>query len=180
VSPAVGLPGSVSLDVKTSESRRRASGRREPLSRFVSQLWFAEPSCPVRSWSNESPASSRGAWVVGLVPIRGLPHRVTRDRNGFAGGGAFSVVEPFTSLRGGDGEKCSLLVPSSAGSAPRRPPSARLLYCRTVHLAQRGGWGEVFAVAGVSVTRASRGPEGYIQVGMRGRDHIMMGRSTHP
>lgn len=37
-------------------------------------------------------------------------------------------------------------MPSSAGSAPPCPPSARLLYCQAVPL---GGRGEVFAVAGV-------------------------------
>jgi len=90
--------------------------------------------------------------LVGLVPIRGWPHRVTRASNHFAGGDAFSVVKPSSVLYRGGGEKCSLWASSSARSAPSCSPALPT----------------VFAVAGFCVTRPWCGPGGYIQVGMRG------------
>lgn len=84
--------------------------------------------------------------MVGLVPIRGWPHRVTRASNHFAGGGAFSVVKPSPVLYRGGGEKCSLWAPSSAGSAPSCPPAVPTVLS-SCPLSR--AWGEVFAVAGI-------------------------------
>jgi len=84
--------------------------------------------------------------LVGLVPIRGWPHRVTRASNHFAGGGAFSVVKPSPVLYRGGGEKCSLWAPSSAGSAPSCPPAVPTVLSSCPLSRARG---EVFAVAGI-------------------------------
>lgn len=59
-------------------------------------------------------------------------------------------------------------MPSSAGSAPSCPPSARLLYCRAVPPPSGVGGEKCLQSQVLSVTRARCGPGGYIQVGMRG------------
>ena len=142
VSPAVGLPGSVCHRRQLSESRWRASGRRDPLSRLAPGAW-RKPSwvvlsvvgcraqSPAWSWLLISPPRRRGGrGRLVLWRFADWPHRVTRARNGFAGGGAFSVVKPSLVWRGsGRSVRCWCQGP------PGRPHDVRhrrLLYCRAV------------------------------------------------
>ena len=76
---------------------------------------------------------------VGLVPIRGWPHRVTRASNRFAGGDALSVVKPSSVLYRGVGEKCSLWASSSAGSAPSCSPARAYCIVKLPSVLYRGG-----------------------------------------
>lgn len=101
-----------------------------------------------------------------LVPIRGWPHRVTGASNGFAGGGALSVVEPFVSSGRGMGRsvRCGCQAPPGR---PHDDRQRRLLYCRAVPLFREGD-GEKCLQSQACVTRPWCGPGGYIQVGMRG------------
>lgn len=101
-----------------------------------------------------------------LVPIRGWPHRVTGASNGFAGGGALSVVEPSVSSGRGMGRsvRCGCQAPPGR---PHDDRQRRLLYCRAVPLFREGD-GEKCLQSQARVTRPWCGPGGYIQVGMRG------------
>jgi hypothetical protein len=88
---------------------------------YLEFVWVADPSVPLSQRVCSESLSPRwvgGAQLVGLVPIRGWPHRVTGASDRFAGGDAFSVVKPSSG-----GEKCSLWASSSAGSAPPCSPA---------------------------------------------------------
>jgi len=86
-----------------SESRRRASGRRDPLSRFRI-CGLPSPGVPRGHGTDESPASARGAWLVGLVPIRGFVRIVSLELVMALREAAPSVLSNRTSCRGGRGE----------------------------------------------------------------------------
>ena len=88
-----------------SESRRRASGRRDPLSRLISVVCgLPSPGVPRGHGTDESSASARGAWLVGLVPIRGLVRIVSLELVMALREAAPSVLSNRTSCRGGRGE----------------------------------------------------------------------------
>ena len=108
---------------------------------------------------------------VGLVPIRGWPHRVTRASKGFAGGDAHCVVKlPPRSRAGGVGRS----VRRGCQAPPGRPHHVRQrAHCIVKPPPSRlgQGWGgEKRLQLRVFVTRPWCGPGGYIQVGKRGVD----------
>ena len=107
--------------------------------------------------------------MVGLVPIRGWPHRVTRASNDFCGRRRPQCCQAILRLvQGGWGEVFAvgvklrqvgpIVFASGAYCIVKLPP---VLY--------RGG-GEKCLQLQASATRARCGPGGYIQVGMRGCD----------
>lgn len=113
----------------------------------------ADPSesRPLNEFNQSLAELAAGDAVVGLVPIRGWPHRVTRASKGFAGGdNADSVVKPpcFSSQTGHGGEKRSLWVVKPRRVGPITSPACPL-YCQAALRLFEGGRGEAFAVAGL-------------------------------
>lgn len=120
----------------------------------------ADPDVPrcQRVFVSPSPALCGGGCSGGgLVPIRGLPHRVTRASNHFAGGDAHCVVKPSSVLYRGGGEKRSLWASSSAGSARTMFASGAHCIVKPPSVLYRGG-GEKRLQLRVFVTRAWCGP----------------------
>ena len=105
--------------------------------------------------------------AVGLVPIRGWPHRVTRASIHLREATPTVLSNHPPSCTGGVGRsvRCGCQAP------PGRPHHVRQrAYCivKPPPVLYRGG-GEKCLQLQVFVTRPWCGPRGYIQVGMRGR-----------